>query len=196
MNFERFFADDIREKKKIGSGAFHRRGKGVKHGIGSFRFTFENMSRKEKREYTKPSEVRVTNMFDNVLPRAEFEELTNEQQKNALVMWRDKYNTKEIQKGMGIASATYYNYVDKFDLPKLPRGTASHKKKKEKTNVNQTVNVIQQAPQTAPVSLNGVNYNLNGVYTVEEIQSKIEKLALLLEGEKSKFQIKIDVNEV
>lgn len=46
---ERLFQDDIREKRKTGSGSFHKRGKGVKHGLsGALKTPYHYMKTKEK----------------------------------------------------------------------------------------------------------------------------------------------------
>ncbi|NCT39964.1 hypothetical protein GTW56_30080 [Bacillus sp. EB93] len=47
---ERLFNEEIRDKKKTGSGSFKRTGKGVKNGIrGGMRFPYQNLSRKNRK---------------------------------------------------------------------------------------------------------------------------------------------------
>ena len=53
-NIERIFQDDIRDKRKAGSGAFHMRGKGVRHGFnGALRTPSFFMKTKEKKKLTE-----------------------------------------------------------------------------------------------------------------------------------------------
>src|SRR4051794_2157320 len=88
---ERIFNDDIREKRKAGSGSFHRRGKGVKHGMsGALRTPSFYMSNKEKKKLN--GEVTVTYMYETLIPFNEFDLKDTETQKAMLTRWREIYD--------------------------------------------------------------------------------------------------------
>ena len=60
---ERLFNEDVRDKRKTGSGSFHKRGKGVKHGIsGALRTPSYYMKPKEKKKLN--GEVSVSFMYE------------------------------------------------------------------------------------------------------------------------------------
>src|SRR6476620_12772221 len=86
-NIERIFQDDIRDKRKAGSGAFHQRGKGVKHGMGgALRTPSYFMKNKEKKKLD--GEVRIHNMYTTILNWDEWQTKDQETQKNLLTKWR------------------------------------------------------------------------------------------------------------
>ena len=66
----KLFEMDIREKKRAGSGSFHKKGKGVKHTVRGIKNPYDLMKGKEKREYAKAGEIMTTNIYDKIIPRA------------------------------------------------------------------------------------------------------------------------------
>ena len=83
---ERFLREDIREKKKAASGSFHKRGKGVKHGFsGALRTPSYYMSNKEKNQLN--GELKVTNMYKEIISKEEFFQKDAETQKLLLTKW-------------------------------------------------------------------------------------------------------------
>ena len=118
---ERLFNDDVREKRKAGSGSFHKRGKGVKHGIsGALRTPSYYMSNKEKKKLN--GEVKVTYMYETIIPLEEFKAQDVETQRNMLTSWRDHYTNEEIKRGLGTSNNPFYKLVEDLGLPKKPRG--------------------------------------------------------------------------
>jgi hypothetical protein len=113
------FAQDIREKKITARGAFHQRGKGVKHGFrGALRTPYYYMTNKEKKKLN--GEVQVYKM-DAVMDIKEFQELEREKQRELLIHWRSKYENNHIIKGLGIPKSMYFDISADLQMPKKPR---------------------------------------------------------------------------
>jgi hypothetical protein len=83
-NVEKLFQQDIREKKRAASGAFHMRGKGVRNGFsGAIRTPYHFMSNKEKKQLN--GEVRTYNMYETIIPKNEFDLKDRETQRNMMM---------------------------------------------------------------------------------------------------------------
>jgi hypothetical protein len=221
MNFERFFAEQIREQKKAGSGAFHRRGKGVKHGMNSaFRTPYYFMTNKEKKKLN--GEVEVSNMYDTViLPYKEFKEKNIEQQISLLKRWRENFDNKEIQEKMGIKNSPYYKLIKELGLTGEYTRKKGEASKKETTNqkiarkakaVQSTIKAHREpvqeeltlmntiTPEVAPepniTVFNGLSLEYNGEYTAEQLIKLFTKLQLLADGEDNKFKLALRMVEM
>ena len=203
---------EVREKKKIGNGSFHMRGKGVKHGSNqALRTPFYFLSNKEKKNLN--GEVESYNMFTTIIPYNEFKLKDDETQKNLLTKWREVYENDKIMGDMGIGNKTYFEIVTRLELPKKPRGgnkrgpynrKATAKKaesKKEKTEqIEMPINspVIQAetpAPQIQKIISKGLYLEYNGEYSAEELNKLFTKLQLLVDGEPNKFNISLSLTE-
>lgn len=220
MNFERFFAEQIREQKKAGSGAFHRRGKGVKHGMNSaFRTPYYYMSNKERKKLN--GSVEVSNMYDTViLPYTEFKTKNIEQQISLLTRWRENFSNKEIQQQMGIANSPFYKLVKELGLTN-PYAKKPRVDTKETTNekIVRTAKVVQKviSAQKVPVQqeleilntkppevvseptvtiFNGLSLEYNGEYTAEQLIKLFTKLQLLADGEENKYKLSLRMVEM
>lgn len=205
---EQAFYEDVREKKKAASGVHHKTGKNGY--TGKILFPTDFMSRKEKYNHRKAGKVMTTNLFDTITPINEFRQLEKEEQRNRMIHWRNKYQNKEIQKGMGIANSPYYKLVDELDLPKATRTYAPRKGKTQaktpkpkQTLLELTEEVATEikTPPTPPapaeaapvqeVLVEGLHLVFRGTYTPEQIQKQLAKVELLLDGEEDSYYIEM-----
>lgn len=207
------FEQEIREKKQDRRNFMKKtgaRGRGGKMYLPS-----DLMSRADRKKHTKAGEIIVTNIYDTILKKVEFEALEPHEQRNHLQYWRTKYQTKEIQRGMGVAGATYYKYIEDLGLPKIRgykkrTGKTQDKKKEAPKQISASLpdQEEQQAPQEVIIQdkqpepqqpailvLNGLNIAYNGIYNSSEIQRMFSKLDLLLDGEDSEFEIELNIKE-
>lgn len=194
---ESVFLDEIHTKKKEYK-EFRNATKHKRLGKKSVMFASDFMSRKEKLKYQKAGEVMTTNMYDNILPIAEFDELETHEKKNRLQYWRTNNSNKDILAQMGISNKKFYDLVAELDLPKAPRthkkrtgGTTA--KKKEPAKVETPVAVKQesvpevQQPTVQQILVDGLNLVFHGTYKAEEIQRQLKKFSALLEEEPDDF---------
>jgi hypothetical protein len=219
---EKMFKDDIREKKKTGTGAFHQRGKGVKHGLsGALRTPYHFMKTKEKKKLD--GEVEVYNMYETILNWNDFNLKDKETQKNLLTRWRDIYpNNKimaELEKGRSktFNSQSFADLVNGLGCP--PKDRSKVTKGPRKPRVAKKVVAIEEKAPTIEPSLpqttlelapeperpsipehvklltKGLYLEFNGSYDAEAISKIFTKLQLLVDGEPNKFKINISITE-
>lgn len=223
---EKMLKEDIREKKKTGSGAFHMRGKGVRHGFsGALRTPFHFMKTKEKNKLS--GEVTVHNMFTTILNWNEWEMKDKESQKLLMTKWREIYKNTEIMEKLSegrntmLNSQSFADIVNGLGCPPKQKGGSQPKsdsqpKRKYKQRVAKAVAAIQPEEQTdfdfdsalppsqlvfAPeqpkaIIMNGLNLEYNGEYTSEEVTKIFTKLQLLVDGEPNKYKICLALVEV
>ena len=208
-NIEKLFYDEVREKKKTASGVHHKTGKNGY--VGNMRFPSDIMSRSEKMRYRKAGKVVTTNIFDEILPIDEFEQLETYEKKNRLAYWRNEKSNKEILQGMGISNKRYYEIVAELQLPKAPRikpnqpRKATAKKKQEPTTSPTPVSLTEMVPavqklvealetpkeeknEQEPI-VNGLNVSFTGTYSAEKIEKQLTKFMLLLDSEEDDFYV-------
>lgn len=139
---EELLRGEIEEKKKTGNMAHSKKGR---RSYGRMKTTLDLLSGKEKRAYTKAGKVQVSNLYEELLTRAEFEALPEEDQKRRLEFWRTKYTVKQIQQGLGVASITYYKYLERLGI-ELERPGRKGKTKNKKTPAK--TEAIAAAPES------------------------------------------------
>src|SRR3954469_17705181 len=117
INIEKMFQDDIREKKKAGSGSFHKRGKGVRHGLsGALRTPSYYMKQKEKNKLS--GEGRSYNMFENtILSLEEFNSRQLNVQRDLMTAWRENFTNKDIRESMEMTAGRFAKLVKDLDIP-------------------------------------------------------------------------------
>lgn len=134
INIERFFNEQIREQRKAGSGAFHRRGKGVKHGMRSALLTpFYFMKNKDKKKLN--GEVMVYNMYETIIPKEEFFLKEEALQKTMLTRWREIFDNHTIRTQLGMTNKDFYDLVNELGIPKKNRVESMNKAREGKVKV-------------------------------------------------------------
>lgn len=184
---EKLFFSDIRNKKRIGSGAYHRTGKGIKHRMSGIKFPSDYLTKKELKALS--GKVVVYNMYDKILTKDEFKKLDLEIQKNMLSYWREKYTIKEIQEQMGIAGATLYRFIETLGLPK------NHRSKRKKQGNSEVSTAMAISPEPVKLIKKGLYLEYNGAYSGEQIAKMFERLQILLEDEEKEFNVIVSVEE-
>lgn len=209
---ERLFNEEVRDKKRTGRGAFNKTGKGVKHNMNGIKFPYDYMKAKEKRLLN--SEVRVSNMYETVIPKMEFDLKDKETQKAMMIRWREIYPNSHIMEGMGISgSGSFHNIIKELDIPRKTRHGGIRKKnptgttpKPRKTDAKKEHEPMEQAPENTPIVnnfvqqpvkliTNGLHLEYNGIFSSEQINKIFTKLQLLVDGEENNFNIELRISE-
>jgi hypothetical protein len=215
---EKMFKDDIREKKKTGTGAFHQRGKGVKHGLsGALRTPYHFMKNKEKKKLD--GEVEVFNMYETILNWNDFNLKDQETQKNLLTRWRNIYPNNKIMEQLEVGRSKKFNAQSFADLvnalgcppkdrssrmangPRKPRQAKKTVAIETQPTLPQTTLELAPEPErpTIPEHVKlltkGLYLEFNGSYDAEAISKIFTKLQLLVDGEPNKFKIEISITE-
>jgi hypothetical protein len=211
---DKIFYDEIREKKKetalLRTATQHKR-----LGAKKVLFATDLMSRKDKLKHTKAGRVMTTNMYENILPIAEFEILEDFEKRNRLQYLRSKYSAKELQAAMGTNSKRYYEIIKELNLPKAPRSKEGQAPKPRKaalrrqepaaiaiqSNLEMELQAPPETPQQAqpePVQkiiVNGLNLEFNGTFTADQIIKQFLKFGSLLEGEQDQYYIELRLQQ-
>jgi len=152
----------------------------------------------------------TTNMYENILPIAEFEILEDYEKRNRLQYLRSKYSAKELQTAMGTNSKRYYEIIKELDLPKAPRTKAGQEPKPRKAAIRRqepaaiaiqsNLEMEPQAPTQTPepvqkIIVNGLNLEFNGTFTAEQIIKQFLKFGALLEEEEDKYYIELRLQQ-
>lgn len=184
INIQKIFNEDIRDKKRIGRGAFSKRGKGVKHVIRGIKTPYDFMKTKERKKLN--GECVISNMYDEIITRSEFDTKDTETQKRLLIRWRELYSNKEIMLKMGItASGTFSKYINELKIPKK----SSKKAKANYLAPSKQVEAVTQLLNT------GLRLEYNGTYNSEQLGKILTKLQLLIENEENDFVVNISLIE-
>lgn len=205
---ERLFNDDIREKRKTGSGSFHKRGKGVKHGLsGALKTPYHYMKTKEKNKLN--GEVETFNMYETIIPWNEFNLKDKEQQKLLLTRWRELYPNQKIMDELGEGLGRKFNTQSFADLvnglgcpPKQKGGSQPREYKKRKAKVVETITqevahpvAVMEREEPVKLITNGLSLEYNGEYNSEQLNKIFTKLQLLTDGEENKFVLSVTIQE-
>lgn len=200
---EKLFNQEVRDKKRTASGVHHKTGKNGY--TGKILFPSDIMPRKEKIKHRKAGKVMISNMYDEIMNIAEFEELELHERKNRMAYWRNVYTNKEITTAMGIHNNKFYKIVKELELPKAPRVDRNPPRKAKGVKVQgkqenaiavepRANNPIQEEAKPEPVQeiiVNGIHLVFNGTYSPEVIQKKLAKFELMLEDETDDFYIEL-----
>ena len=108
-DIKEIYQEDLTNKYKIGKSALTYKSGTYKHRL---RSAADLMNPYQRRKYRKSGEVIVSNIFDQLMTREEFDQKTPEQQKNILIRWKELYANKEILKALNMGSATLYRLYD------------------------------------------------------------------------------------
>lgn len=218
-DIERIFLDDIREKRRVGSGAFHVRGKGVKHGFsGALRTPYHFMKTKERNALN--GIVETSNIYSSILNWTEWSLKDRETQKQLLTKWRELYPNTKIMEELQIGRNKPFNVqsfadiVNDLGCPPKNRQAQIRREKKEQKEKRKVKNIaatpkkqestllqfeLPEPPKEeikAILISNGLHLEYNGEYDQEQLTKIFTKLQLLIDSEPNKFKIALCLTEV
>ncbi|MED1125487.1 hypothetical protein [Bacillus atrophaeus] len=115
-HFEKMFNDEVRDKKRAGSGIFSRvstrRGGSNK----ALRTPYYYMSTKEKKELNGEA-VTIYNMRE-IIHYNDFLKKSRKDQIELMTYWRKIYTVTDITNGMGISKGLFYKVIEQLGLQK------------------------------------------------------------------------------
>lgn len=218
MEIAKLLQLEVRDKKRTASGIHSKKGK--RGYVGVMLTPLDFMSRKEKYNYRKSSKVVVTNMYDTIINYEDFLNLSREEQRKHLIEYRNRFTNKDIASVWGVNNSRLSYLIDKLEIPKAARKTKKDKEsaiksskkpsiaeqaaalvkklEESKKEIVQEVKeevVVQAKPELLIPIGDGLNLQLKGEYAAAEIQSKLERFALVLEDDK-RYNVQIVISEV
>jgi hypothetical protein len=188
-NIEKIFLDEVRDKKRTGTGSFHRKGKGVKNGMkGALKTPFTYMKEKERKKLS--GEVETYNM-NTIINYQEFEAKDKETQKMLLTHWREIFSNKEIMSGLAVSSSFLNKLIARLDVPVKARG-GSRPRTGTRTGKPK---ILPTAAEPVKIIQKGMHLEFSGIYGNEELSQILTKLQFLTEGPSTEFEIQISFQE-
>lgn len=188
---ERLFREEIREKKRAGSGAHSIRGKrGL---VGSVKTPADLLTGKARREYEGSSEVTVSSVYVELIPAERFDELTRRERMLYLHSWAKRYTVKQISEQLGKSTAQVYNILKSHGVA-TPRQQKQHKSSSDskqaaplaaETLPEQTPSTDPEptefkAPADAPEpGASTCDYRMSGTYTGADLAAKLQGLSTM-----------------
>ena len=178
-------------------------------------FATDFMTKEQRAEYTKAGEVMLSNIWDEILGRAQFDELSDEKKKTALEHWYKMHGTGKIKKKLGFSDYQLYRLYEKLgveytkrpNVKRKAKATAAPKEKPAAKKVEQQQALALHEVETEekpaaesftilPPKNSGSTFYLDDILQSEEAIGKLMKYAAFLEGEANKFRLRIEITEV
>jgi hypothetical protein len=206
---ENLFALEVKEKKSQAHAHRARTGRGSSKRRKGMSTPFDFMSKSERERLN--GEVKLTNLFDMIITREEFDTMEEKQQKAMMTHWREIYPNEKIMQEMGITgSGTFHNYINKLEIPRKKRHGGRPKKVEKKENkkvlaptVQAPENISENTPivnkfvqQPVKLITNGLHLEYNGNFSSEQINKILTKIQLIVDGEDNNFNIELRISEV
>ena len=205
---------EVREKKRIGSNIYSRTG--TRGYTGTIRSAHDLLKGKAKKQYEGNSKVVTTNIYDKILPKAEFYALETHIKKNMFSYWYLTHGIKAIQEGMGVGCQTVYNILDELGIERKGKqgrptrtgvnraeilAKARESKKQKAVERNSVVQVSEEPKVDAPtvaiqtLEIDGMHLKFKGLYNAKQIEKILSKLEVLVSEEENEFYLNIELVE-
>lgn len=221
---EKMFNNETKEKKRTGTGVYHRASR--RGYTGAVRTQVDFLKGKEKKKYMGNGEIKVSNMYsnlDNLPSKRELLHMDIDKLKIILEEVKKNYSSTQICKKLGYkSSGSLYHLYNKAGVEYEKRDPNISKKigesikktnqlkaivsleetqKQEQINtVNQPVIIekvvekIVEKPATV-VSSTGFSMNLNGEYSGEVLANRILAMIGVLD-DSVKYNLKFSIHEI
>jgi hypothetical protein len=190
------FMEDVKHKKRAFREAMTATSKkSRKYNMQSW----EMLDPKSRREYIKGGEIKVSNIYDQILEKTEYDKLDDEQKKTAMRHWRAVFSAAKVQRKFEWNTYNYYSELERLGL----KETKTTKPKKKTKQNKQTIE--KQDPQTEETAAaiqvlqaraSGTAFYVDDDFTSEAAMGKLMKFASFLEGEENRFRIRLEISEI
>jgi hypothetical protein len=202
---EKLFYEEIRDKKKASHG-IHGRASRTKGFKGKVYFPSDLMSRKEKREYTKPGKVETYYMDERdinlVKSLEEIEKMNPEEARSYILRIKSKYTNKQLRNHWGLKSDYYlYNKLyKKYNVPTEKERTAAATEARMRKRAIELYGQAEERPQAiltpaqTQEDTSRMRLVLSGVFSGKEAGDRILALASVLQKEIN-YKVRLMVEE-
>lgn len=193
MDFEKEFIMESLEKKKIGSNIFKR--KATRRGSGPVITAYDVMSRKDKREYTKPGPLIIYNINEimkeekeveiNIPTYVEFTRLSKDEKKELLPRLIDACGGKrsELAKLWGCKVGRIHDWVFRLGLADPENKPKNFKRTRKERAQSQPINASNM-DSVSSYKAPRFSLSLNGIYKGNELEARILGITGILDAEK------------
>lgn len=208
--FERMFAEEIRDKKRIGRGIFSRKSTRKGGSNKPLKTPYYYMTNKERQALN--GKVKVYGMED-IISYEEFMDRDVSEQLRLMSIWKQSHKKVDIHRSMGISSSTFYRLLDNLEesqsgsdvteggivvtgkptqesIDEFKESMISYKDFRSKSNPekNEVIsNYLQFFGTVAELSRNWESSDISYLYSVaQRVKKREEKQARLLKEQRAK----------
>lgn len=185
---ERSLKEEIREKKKIGNSVHSKKGKRgyIRGGV---KTPADLMTAKERRAYTRPSEVTTSNIYyDQIMKLEDFKALSRQKKMLVLDAYKQKYKVSEIADTWQLSKGSVYHYFKAY-LKNAP----ADEEQTESTVQSAVTEALEKEADTVPSQK--CSFMLMGDFEAESLSKKLSGLAIMLD-DKRKYEIRLELKEL
>lgn len=186
-DIEKTWNEEVREKKLAASGVHSKKGK--RGYVGTMRTPVDLMTRQERRNYTSPSEVTTSNIYDEIMSLDDFKALNRQKKMLVLDAYKKKYKVSEIASEWNLSHASIYNYFKSYLT------APTQKEQTQSTNRPDYEKASDKNEASTSHKTNECRFILTGDYEAEALSKKLNGLAFML-NDKLKYQVEISVKEI
>lgn len=200
---------DNRNKRRVGSGVFHRASR-LGFIRGGVKTQYDYLTRKEKKQLN--GEVIVSNMYSdlaNVPSLEELQAMEIKDSQNIMKVLMRLHSKSKIQKHWGITPSKFYGFLVKIGLyerkngkfiaigeTQSPASSAKNKKKKVATPKVEEEVAVEVAGKTKETKETyGFRIEFNNIVTFDEAESRLLAFSTILNKEK-KYKLSIHLVEI
>lgn len=187
------FYSDVKDKKRISCGVYHRASK-KGYIKGGMKTQYDFMSRKEKKKLN--GEVRVKNMYEeyidiNKCPKIqELRKMDKQKVKNILTFIKSKHTVQSLTKYYNISCGTLYNLYREYGVQ-----FGSEGRKKRKTVKKQKIESADIIEEVAVTNMETIKIEKELKEKIEEYERIINKLNNKID-EEAHEKFKISINNI
>ena len=192
--YEKSFKEEVREKKRTGSGVHSKTGKQgrVRGGV---KTPADLLTGKDKKEYTQSSPVTTSNIYyDKIMSLQEFKQLPKNRKMLVLDAYRKRFSAKEIAKEWQLSnpSTVYYYYRSYLSSPAEKAPSSS-----DKTNSSR-LPASSAATERKPASHSDSKcaFVMQGEYRASLLKGRFEGLARMMANDDSRYEVEVRVREI
>lgn len=155
-------------------------------------------------------------MYDQIIPKEEFDQLPIEEQKKAIEHWRKIFKAIDVKKAWRITDSQYYSILNKLGIkrnsyattrPEPSRSVASQPRTEARTEVVEVVTKKDLLEALSAMRLlserkqeednkDGISLGMKGRYDPKTAAAKLLKFAQMIEDEQADFNITVLIEEV
>lgn len=114
----KMFQNEVSDKKRTGRGIHKQKGK--RGYVGRMLTTMDYLKGPELKKYKKAGMLKVSNVYDKVIPISELRSYAEETQRQIVEAWRQKFTMKQLAEGLGVSTQTYYKLCYKLGVMETP----------------------------------------------------------------------------
>ena len=165
---EQVFMQDMKQKKTISHSAYKRPNR-------SKVLLPSDLVKDWK--YSRSGRVRTYNMYDQIIPKQEFDKLPTSQAKAMLEYWRSRYTNDEIAEKMGIGKSTLWRLCKSLGIENRKK----HIDRPSDQENTQDEQVMTTQNLESKKEVEGTKIIIRGHYSGERLAQRLYSLARLVE---------------